>query len=106
MLNQTSVSAGGLAQDVLVRLVASPPGFDPVLFETIQGPIQYLVPFIPAEDASRSQCFVTVSPAAPNVNAPVSNVAPGAIFRFRFSEAIDPNLFEPYESFRLLRNDS
>lgn len=105
VLNQTSVSAGGLAQDVLVRLVASPPGFDPVLFETIQGPIQYLVPFIPAEDASRSQCFVTVSPAAPNVNAPVSNVAPGAIFRFRFSEAIDPNLFEPYESFRLLRNE-
>lgn len=104
VLNSTSVSPTGLAQNVLVRLVAFPPGFDPAQFTTILGPVQYVVPFIPAEDSSRSQCFISVSPAAPDANAPISNVAPGATFRFRFSEAIDPNLFEPYESFRLLRN--
>ncbi len=104
VLNSTSVSPGGLAQNVLVRLLAFPPAFDPAQFTTILGPVQYVVPFIPAEDSSRSQCFISVSPAPPDANAPVSNVAPGATFRFRFSEAIDPNLFEPYESFRLLRN--
>lgn len=105
VLNNTSVSSGGLAQNVQVRLIAFPPALEPSQFETILGPIQYIVPFIPAEDGSRSECFVSVSPAAPDPNSPVTNVAPGATFRFRFSEAIDPNLFEPYESFRLLRAD-
>ncbi|MDG1984234.1 MAG: hypothetical protein P8M11_06695 [Planctomycetota bacterium] len=100
-----SVSQGGVAQQVEVRLVAYPQAFDPAQFATIQGPVQYVVPFVPAEDANRSRCFVTVSPAAPDPNNPTSGVLPGATYRFRFSEAIDPNLFEPYESFRLLRTE-
>ena len=100
----STVSPGGMAENLIVRLVAIPPSFTgPSDFLSVVGPIQYRVPYVEAEDAPRASCFLTLSPAVPDQNLPAVAVNPTASFALRFSEPVDPGLFDPFESVRLLR---
>ncbi|MEM1451956.1 MAG: Ig-like domain-containing protein [Planctomycetota bacterium] len=93
---------GVLANEVLVSIVAVPPGFTgPSDF--VPGPGEFRFPYVAAEDDGRQACFLRLSPAVPDSNFPTLNVPPSATFSVAFNEPMDPDQLEPYEAIRLLR---
>ncbi|MEM9802071.1 MAG: Ig-like domain-containing protein [Planctomycetota bacterium] len=100
--NGTAIN--GVAMDITVRLVAFPPDYNPGQFAISgAGPAQYLVEYLAAEDLDQAPCFVSLSPPVTDSAFPDQGVSPLSSFSVTFNEPIDPGLFEPYESLRLLR---
>ncbi|MFT6107748.1 MAG: hypothetical protein ACJA2W_000656 [Planctomycetota bacterium] len=75
-----------------------------------EGPAQYTARFddrILADggDRERPQCFVTATPNSANFpDGPNVNITPDTVFSVRFSEPMNPEVMEPYDTVRVTRN--
>ncbi len=101
---------GGTASNVEVRLLAWPtlwdsPGLDGPMewISSAIGPAAFMSPYDLSTDSLTASCFVSVFPAAPDINNPTVNVAPSAYYTVRFSEPMDPVTVTAFDAYTLTR---
>jgi len=93
-----------------VRLLSWPEswnqGSGPATWETVgSGPAQFLSPFDPLTDAGRAPCFVRVTPQASGYpENPTMGIASSVAFTLRFSEPMDPDAMNAFDSITLTRS--
>ena len=107
VLEDNSVDAMGIVNDLKIRLVVVPNGFlgPDQYIASGQGPLQFRTAYDPILDAGREPCFVEVSPSTGDVNDPTNGILPNASFSVRFNEPIDGLPLEVFEGITLLRKD-
>ncbi len=113
VMEPAAPQSGGTANNIKVRLLAYPslwdsPGLDGPLewVNNAVGPASFLSPYDPSADVGTETCFVHLFPAAPNREAPTTNVAPSTIYTLRFSEPMDPVSVTAFDAFTLTREST
>lgn len=88
---------GGVVTAVKVHVLAGNPA---VL--VAGGPAFFYAPYEPAEDVTKTACFLRFDPAP--LNPPALSVAPDAVITVRFSEPMDPVSMRPFGGIDVLRS--
>lgn len=103
---EPTIVTNKVVTDLKVRLVTFPATWanGPTTWELIgPGPAQYLAPFDPVADDSRPECFVQVSPVAPNPEQPTTGISSTATISVRFNEPMDPSRVTAFDAITMTR---